>query len=282
MPTFSRQALRRALGQSWLRDTHVGTTTATANQASNPFFIIDSAVADAAFSGQQLHAGTWLYAGGNTGRVGSFHTGSGAYYVQTAVFGAPFAGAIASGADYERHAVISPDDKNRALDDTLQRLRIRQEVGITTVSGARYYDLDAAASPHRIADVLDAYVFADPSNTGNRDRRSFSTTPAVVGTATGIELRIDSALDLSALLVVDALLELTLGSGDTATVNIPDERWVLSGAAAKCWDLLAQKAPGTNARQYEARRDDAARTFSDLSARYKPPTARKLGLSEPF
>ena len=212
--------------------------------------------------------------------MASFNVGSGAYFSMDQ--GAYFPNGLASGTSYERHDLIPSLDKDRALDDAVQRVRVRQEVGITTLSGAVFYDLDAAASPHRIADVLDAYVWSDPSNTGNRDKRLFRTAPRVVPTATGVELRIDTALDLSSLLVVDALLELTLGAGDAATITVPDERLVLSGAAAKCWDLLAQRSPGTQVAVYELRRDKAAQQFSDLSARYKPPTARRLGFSDVF
>jgi len=243
--------------------------------------IIDAVVADLGLTAHNLYAGGWLhFSGVDDLRIGSFNAASGAYILQAVAAKLP--NPIPSGLEYERHAMVAPADKDRALDDAVQRVRVRQEVGITTLSGAVFYDLDTAASPHRIADVLDAYVWSDPSNTGNRDKRLFRTAPRVVPTATGVELRIDTALDLSSLLVVDALLELTLGAGDAATITVPDERLVLSGAAAKCWDLLAQRSPGTQVAVYELRRDKAAQQFSDLSARYKPPTARRLGFSDVF
>jgi hypothetical protein len=284
VPVFARQALRRSLGQSWLRDTRLGSTTETYSLTGFSLAFIDNVQADLALSGRGLYQNTTLRFPAAASpsfqdfTVASFNTGSGAYI--SAQRGGLLANPIPSGAVFEVALLVPPAEKDLALDDAVQRIRVRQEVGITTVSGALFYDLTTAASPHRVADVLGAYYFADPSNTGNRDRKELGT-PAVVPTATGIELRIDSALSLSARLVVDALLELTLG-GEFATVNLPDDRLVLAGAAAKCWDLLAQRAPGTNAKLYEQKRDEAALEFSRLSARYKPPTAKRPAFDTVF
>jgi hypothetical protein len=255
----------------------VGTTTASWGSVAGSLVFFDAGTADLSASGENRYAGALLYFSGLEARVGSFNAGSGAY-----VSAARGPASWPSGGEYERHEMLGGLDKNLALDDAVQRIRVRQEVGITTLSGAVFYDLDTAASPHRIADVLNAYVWANPGDVADRGKRVFSTPARVVPTATGVELRIDTALDLSHLLVVDALLELTLGAGDTATVNLPDERLVLAGAAAKCWDLLAQRSPGTQVAVYERRRDDASRQFSDLAARYKPPTSRRLSLDDPF
>jgi hypothetical protein len=243
--------------------------------------VADQRFSDPTFSGQSRYVGAWFNRADSAAsmeyRVGSFHTQSGAFISPYL-----FDGTAPSGTEFEVHALIGPLDKNLSLDDALSRIRVRQEVGITTLSGAVFYDLDTAASPHRIADVLDAYVWANPGDVADRGKRVFAAPARVVPTATGVELRIDTALDLSHLLVVDALLELTLAAGDTATINLPDERLVLAGAAAKCWDLLAQRSPGTQVAVYERRRDDASRQFSDLAARYKPPTSRRLSLDDPF
>jgi hypothetical protein len=278
MPVFSRQALRRALGVSWLHDTILGITTFSAATAAPQ--VMDTAYGDPSLSGHNLYAGGWLRHAASLldFRVASFNAASGAFISTSVLGGAP----APSGTTFEIAGLLPPADKDRALDDAVARIRVRQEVGITTLSGAVFYDLDTAASPHRIADVLDAYVWANPGDVADRGKRVFATPARVVPTATGVELRIDTALDLSHLLVVDALLGLTLGAAEAATVNLPDERLVLAGAAAKCWDLLAQRSPGTQVAVYERRRDDASRQFSDLAARYKPPTAKRLSLDDPF
>lgn len=279
MPVFSRKVLRQTLGQSWLRDTVVSRTSASWGYAAFSLNFIDFTSAGLGASGLNLYVGSWLYMSGAEIRVASFNAGSGAYFSQDS--GALLGTTIVSGSEYERHDMLPPTDKNRALDDVIPRLRIRQEVGITALSGALFYDLDAAASPHRIADVLDAYVFSSPSDPANRVKRSFSTRPVVVPTATGVELRIDAALDLSSLLVVDALLELTLGLGDNATINIPDDRPLLAGAAAKCWEMMVARSPAQQVSLYQQRQYAAAREFSRLSARDKDVT-RRLGFDDPF
>jgi hypothetical protein len=263
-----------------VRDTLVGSTTASYGLAAGSLVFLDAFRADSSLSGQGLHAGAFIRVMAADKLVASFNAGSGAFI--SAGWNASGWTNVPSGTEYEIHGLLPAAEKDFALDDALSRIRVRQEVGIATVSGAVFYDLDAAASPHRIADVLDAYVWANPGDAADRGKRVFAAPARVVPTATGVELRIDTALDLSHLLVVDALLELTLAAGDTATVNLPDERLVLAGAAAKCWDLLAQRSPGTQVAVYERRRDDASRQFSDLAARYKPPTAKRLGFSDPY
>jgi len=278
VPTFARQALRRSLGRDWLRDTYVGSVTGSWAQTSYSANIVDYRVADLALSGQNRYVGAWILVG-STGvqfQVGSFNVASGAYVSQAVVIDA--AGTFVqtpSGVEYERHEIIPPSDKDRALDDAVQRVRVLQEIGVAALSGAEFYDIDAVASPHRIARVLGAWAWADPTNTGNRDRRELSWWGDAT-TGSGSELRVSPALGAGDQLVVEALLELTLGAADTATVELPDDRLVLAAAASKCFDALAQRAPGTQVAAYERRRDDAARTFADLAARYKPLTSRPL------
>lgn len=279
MPAFSRQALRRALGQSWLRDTYVGATTGSFAYSSFSLNILDNTQANLALSGQALYAGAWLRVAGGVApsvqdlRVATFNVGSGAYLAQE--LGPALSNPIASGTSYERHELVSPADKDRALDDAVQRIRVRQEVALTALSGVQYYPLDAAASPHRITTVLDAYAFAAPGDPGDRDKRVLAPPAQAVQTGTGLELRLAGAV-ASGQIVLDALLELTLGAGEAATVNLPDDRLVLAAAAARCWDMLASRSPGTQTAVYEQNRDDAAAEFSRLSARYKPATARRL------
>jgi hypothetical protein len=280
MPTFSRQQLRRTLGQSHVRDTYVGSVTGSTGLANFSLNILDAVVADLRLSGQNRYVGAWLFHTGPAGeiRVASFNCGSGAY---VAAQNSNFAGNYPSGMEYERHEMLSPTDKNRAIDDAVKRLRVRREVALPTVEGLTTYTLDGAASPHTILEVLDAYYFADPASSLDRDHREVITARPVT-TATGWELRIDRGLAASQQLVLDAVLALTLGAADTATVNIPDERLVLYGAEAKCWDLVARQAPRAAADEYRKLRDEAARAYAQLAARFKVPVDRPVGFEEPF
>ena len=203
-------------------------------------------------------------------RVASFNVGSGAYisaqYAATVVL---------SGGTYEFHQMLAPSDKDRSLDDTVKRLRTLKEVGLPTMDGNHIYTIDGAASPNTIIQVLDVYFFQNPTGSLSRGLSRVNNW-AVVTTATGNELRIDPALAQSQQLVMMALLTLSLPASDTATIDIPDERWVLSGAAAKCYDLLIRKTPGQSRGQYEKDRAEFARTFSRLSQSYQPTVTRTM------
>lgn len=275
MPVYSRKYLRQTLGRNHTRDTYVSAIAATANQSSSPFFVTDPNVADVAFSGQDLYARSWLLTAGNQGQIASFNAGSGTYLLTAAGFGAPFAAAIPSGSEYERHDMLPPADKDRAIDETVKRLWSRGEVAITTVEQARVYPL-----PPQVIDVLDCYYFANPAATVDRAQQRLTRFDTVL-TQTGPELRIDPALQVSQQIVLDAILSLSLGTSDAATVNVPDERLILFGAEAQCWDLMVRKAPRGTADEYRRLRDEAARQFGLLSARFKVPIDRPLRLHDP-
>jgi hypothetical protein len=272
VPTFSRKSLRQNLGLNHLHDTYVGTTTATGPA------IVDQFTADTSLTNQSLFERAWLKHNSMELRVASFNIGSGAH-----VTGMVLGTLVLSGAEYERHDLLRPSEKDRAIDDAVKRLRIRQEVGLPSVDGGILYDIDTAASPASIVspeDVLDAYYYANPTNSLDRDRRAFAQW-AVVQTGSGMELRAEPKLSGSYQIVLDALITLTLGSADTATINIPDERLVLFGAEAQCWHLLAKTAPGTVRASYAQSRDEAARAYSDLAAKFKRPVARSLQFEQP-
>jgi hypothetical protein len=144
------------------------------------------------------------------------------------------------------------------------------------VDGLHVYTLDGAASPHLILDVLDAYWFATPSGSLGKGKQSFTDT-GVVMTATGRELWVEPALGASMQVVLDAVLTLTLGAADTATVNMPvDDRWLLNMAAAKAMDFLIRKAPGQNRGQLVQDRADFAAQVTRLAPRNQPQVDRTL------
>lgn len=276
MPIFSRQNLRQLLTTDYLRDGIVSTLTATSFLGS--VNLIDSTQADLSLTGQNLYQRSWLKHNGMELRVASFNIGSGAY-ISLQIAGT----LVVSGGTYERHDSLAPSDKDRALNDVVKRVRVRREVAVDSVAGQHLYNLDVVGSPNLILDVLDAYYFTNPSGTlGRGQGRLNDFTP--VTTATGRELRIEPALGQSQQLVLECILTLTLGAADTATINIPDDRWVLSGAAAKALDLLIRKAPGQQRGALEKDRREFAIEFTRLSSRFQPQVDRDISslLDEPF
>jgi len=167
MPIVSRQSLRRTLGQVHVRDTYVGELTASSSVAGYAINVVDYATANLALSGQNAYVGAWLRIFGNDLRVASFNVGSGAYV--STEFGA-FMGVPSVGTPYERHEVLSPTEKDRALDDSIKRLRVRREVAIDTVEGAHTYTM-----PDGVQDILGWYYFASPAGSLDRVRRSLAS-----------------------------------------------------------------------------------------------------------
>jgi hypothetical protein len=273
LPVVSRKYLRQALGRVHLRDTYVGATTASWGWAAGSIQIIDGNLADLSGSGQNWYVGSTVYYSGVDVRVATFNVATGALLSQAA--GLTFPNNIASGSEYERHDVLSGTEKNRALDDAVQRLRDRREVTIDTVADAHVYAL-----PDEVALALGTSYFASPTATLDRQQRRLSRAE-VVATATGLELRIDPALGASQEIVIDAIVTVSLGAGDAATVNIPDERLVLYAAEATCWDLMVRKAPRGTADEYRRLRDEAARQYSLLAKNFKVPVDRPLRLDNP-
>ena len=275
MPVVQRKQLRRDLGLRRLRETVVGTTSLSlgANASLN---VMDRTLAAPDFSGEGYHARSWIRVASGDYRVGSFNTASGAF-----AGGALVIYAIASGADFEVHDRLSPSEMDGAIDETILQLRARREVGLPTIDGKTFYTLDGAASPNTIVNVLNVYYYANPDGSLNRDRRQL-VQHAIVNTGSGQELRLPYGLGGSLQLIVDAILQLTLGAGgDGATINLPDEETILWGAAARCYDLLAARSGGQETAAYERRRMEAARTFSRLSRRFFPEIAKQITFEQP-
>jgi len=276
MPTFSRRALRQRLGQRYLRDTIVGQTTGSWSTTAGSFNIVDARQADPTASGEQMHFRHWLRLLGSAGliqdlRVGSFNTGSGAF-----VGAQTLATTIVSGMPFEIHALLSPAEKDEALDAVIEDVRVREEVAIWATPQAKTYSLG-----DEIANVVEVGYLSDPTSSLHRGGGAMPWWK-LARTGSGHELRVSSPLLASQQLVVDALLSVSLGAGDLATVRLPDEEWVLTGAAARCFWLLEQRAPGQEAAAYRERRQEMAREFTRLSARFGPVVAKRIQLDEPW
>jgi hypothetical protein len=251
----------------------VGQTSGSWGTQAGSINIVDSSQADPTASGEQLYYRHWLRLLGSAGviqdlRVASFNTGSGAYLsAQT------LATAIYSGMPFEVHAMLPPDEMDQAITDVISDLRTRREIALWALPEGHIYSLGPD-----VLDVLEARYLTDPAASLDRGEHALAWWK-VEQTATRYEIRIDPSLVASQQLVLDAITSLSLGAGDLATVNLPSDEWVLAGAAARCYWLLDQQAPGQSA-AYEARRREAARRFTALSTRFQPVVTRRIRLDE--
>lgn len=275
MPIYSRRTLRQRLGQEWLHDSVIGTTSGQCD-IGTALTALDSAQQDPTASGEQLFQKHYLRMLGSAGviadaRVASFNTGSGAFV--SAVLAAT---TVYSGMPYEVAALISPADKDRALDTVIRDVRIRQRLPIWAIDQGRIYSLG-----DEVRDVADVYYQSDP--TGSLDKGE-SPIPwfRFDQTGSGNQLRIAGSLVPSQQLIVDALVTVSLGANDLATVNVPSDSWVLAGAAARCYWMMEQQAPGKEAAAYRQRRAEAANQYTRLSARFQPFVTRRTMLDEPY
>jgi len=275
MPVMQRKQLRQDLGLRRLHETIVATTSLSLGANAN-VAVMSRLLANPDNTGNTTYLGSFLRVASADYRVGSVNFGSGALYSGQALLNA-----IASGADFEVHNKLSAPDLDQAIDETILALRVRREVALPTTAGIDYYPLDNAASPNTIVNVLNAYYFANPGSSVNRDRGEL-VGYEIVMTATGREIRLPSDLGGSMQIVLDAVLALSLGSSDVATINLPSEDLVLWGAAAKCYDLLIQNAPSQEAGQYERRRMEAARSYTYLARRWMPTIEKRLRFETGF
>lgn len=271
-PVFQRKYLRQTLGQSYLHDTLVSNTTASCGADVNAY-AMDSRQADASLLGGDAttYQRSYLRVNGMDLRVASFNCASGTYV--TAQMMGTF---VPAGAEYEVHELLSPADKDRAVDGTVRRLTTRQEFPIPTVGGTKFYALDP-----RVVRVLDAYYYADPGSGVDRGKRRLAWF-GTRATGSGNEIRIEPALPDNQQIVLDAVLTLTLGPADTDVIDLPSEEWVLRGAEARCWDMLCKHAPGTETAQYRANRSAAVVAFNRQSALHAPQIDSKLGFDDPI
>ncbi len=254
-------------------------TVGTANISVNPGAAVvafDPAYANTDFSGQNQYQRAYLRAGGKDYRVGSFNFQSGAWVsAQVAL------ATIASGSVFEVHDRLSARDLDLCIDEAILQMRIEREVGLPSVDGLTFYTLDGAASPNTIMDIQNVYVFSSPDNSLDRVRRDFSQQD-IAYTGSGMELRLPNGIGGSQQIVLDALLQLSLGASDAATINLPARDWVLWGAAAQAYHMLIQKSPGQDAKLLEQRRAEAARAYTKLTQRRQPPVDRRISFETPL
>lgn len=273
MPIYNRRTLRQRLGREFLRDTLVGRTSGSWGTVGS-YNIIDSSQADPTASGEQLYTRQYLRLLGSAGfiqdiRVGSFNTGSGAFVGNQAL-----ATTIFSGMPFEVHALVSPAEKDRALDEIISSLRYRQEVAINAIVDGYIYSIGPD-----IKRILDVRYLTDPTDSLSLGEHGITWWKREV-TGSGTQLRINKALEASHQLIIEALLEPTLGSGDLATVNLLREDVVMWGAAAKCIWLVEQRAPSQEAGRYKERRREAEAKYTRLARRFGPKIATKVQLDE--
>lgn len=275
-PTFSRRGLRQNLGLRFLRDVVIGTTTGSWGTTTGSANIVDSAQADPTASGEQLYQRHWLRLLGSVGfiqdlRVASFNTGSGAFFAAQTL-----ATTIYSGMPFEVHALLSPSEKDRALDDAIRDVRYQEEVPIWAIDAGAVYTLPAS-----VLDVIEAKYYSTPLGSLTRGEGALRWYD-FESTGSGPELRISPSLSQSQQLIIDAILCPTLGAGDLATVNLPSEDWVLAGAAARCFWLLEARSPGQETGQYKEKRREMARLATGLAARFTPHYSRRIMLDRPY
>ncbi len=276
MPVYSRRLLRESLGRDYLRDTVVGQTSGSWGTQAGSLNIVDKSLADATASGEQLYYRHWLRLLGSAGfiqdvRVGSFNTGSGAYLAAVTA-----ATTIYSGMPFEVHGLISPAEKDRALDEAIKDVRYAQELALWAIPQGHIYSVG-----DEVLDVVDVRYYSDPTDSLNRGE-GHPDWFKLVRTASGNELRINPSLIASYQLVIDAIMAPSLGAGDLATVNLPSDKWALTGAAARCYWMLEQQSPGQETSAYKAKRAEMAREFTRLSARFQPSVSRKIQLDAPW
>jgi hypothetical protein len=265
----NRRTLRQRLGQLYLRDTLVGSTTGSWG-ATASLTVWASNLADLTLSGEGLYGRSivrTLTASGyiQDARVASFNTGSGAFHCLVLC-----GTTIASGIPYEIHKVLPPDEADLILTDVAGKLRQRQVVTLDTVADLTVYSIAS-----EVLDVGSVKFYGYPTASSNGvDLLWYKIAPA----NDGQELRIPSAFPVSGHLAIDAVTPCSLGAADTATINLPDDRWLLSGAAAQAYWALEAGAPAQEVQAYQARRREMGATFSRLSARFQPRLTRKVML----
>jgi hypothetical protein len=259
LPVVSRARLRQQLGLIKLRDTYVGITTSSWG-ADASVTIIDSAQANLAFSGEGLYARTWLKVNSMELWVASFNAGSGAYVtLQTAATTVPV------GVEYEHHRKMSPAQKDREIDGIIGHLWTRQEIPLNTTDGLLAYSIGQGFK------VFGVRYYANPSGTLDRQPQDIAIGWNLVTTGSGREIRLPNgaALAASQQIIIDAQVRATLGAADAATVNIPNEDWVLNGVAARCYQAMVADAPGQEAGKYKELALAYASTFRRDIARFR-------------
>jgi hypothetical protein len=273
IPQYSRKTLRQNLVLSFLdTKSYIGNTALSLGAGATAAFM-DSYQANPAHSGRTEFIDAWLYQPdtGQTFRTASFNAASGAYITMQMT-----ATAIAAGAQFEVHQGLSPQDLNRCMDRAINRMRFRQELVITAVDGGTYYQIDGAASPASVQRVLDVHYNATPQATDNRDQRYFAWWGTRTTASGTFELDIRPPVASGNQIVIDAIIDMTLGGSEGALVNVPHDEWVYAGAALHAYNLLIQRAPGQADASLVKRRSEYAMWWRDTSGKYMPMITRTM------
>lgn len=273
MPTYSRRSLRQNLALNFLdTKSYVGNTALSLGAQATAAFM-DQYQANAAFSGRTQFQDAWLYAPdtAQTFRAASMNSASGAFVTMQMT-----STAIASGAQFEVHLGLSPQEMNRSLDRAINRMRLRQECLVTAMDGVQFYNIDGAASPSSIQKVLNVFYNADPTSTTSRNQRYFDWWGTKTTGSGTFELDIYPPIASGAQIVMDAIIDMTLGAGENATINLPHDEWAYAGAALHCYNLLIQRAPGQADATLLRRRREYAAWWRDVSGKFMPMVDRSM------
>lgn len=276
MPTFSRKQLFQTTARLFDPKTWVGTTAGSVGATGTVFFI-DARVANPAFSGERLFDRAWIWHHSTQFgyRVGSFNAASGAFVSIQSAYG----GAIASGDDFTVIPRLSPYDLNLAIDMTVARLRARQEIAINAGDGIVQYQLDNAASGTQVERVLNAYYYATPnvSPAGYDMNKRYFSWWGDGKTASGTYcLTVSPPIASGNQIIVDGIISMTLGSAETATINLAHPEWLYVGALMHAYNALIQQAPGQASAELIQRRAEWVRQWRDVAGKMNPTIDRSM------
>lgn len=293
MPVYSRRGLGQNLAFNYINDALLGTNEVSLPQAAQSVFVLDDIYVDLSLSGMGLYQGAWIYQNSQQYQVASYNVASGAFVSQQRARDTVTQDA------FEIHHLLSPQDKQRTITETVRGLRVRREITTPAVEGAEFYDIDSLGGGQAVIDILDVYAYAAPAGSLSRDKRSVHWWKVQTG-GSGLELRLYPGLSASWHLGVDAILDLTLGASLDATIELPHQEWVLAGAAARCAEMLTRTRPADAAMrrqrgnqpppQYQppppqywaGKQREWAREFTRFSHIYAPRRATKQQLGEPW
>ena len=272
MPTYQRKTLFQNFAQLFDSRTWVANTGASVG-ANGSVWFLDTTQANPAFSGEKMFDRAWIYHHDTqqTFRVASFNTASGAWVTAQTT-----ATTIQSGSSFTVLPRLAPTQMQQCIDRAVMRLRARQESVITAVDGAAQYPMDSAASPATIRKVLNVFYYANAAATTDRDKSWFQWWGPHMTASGSMELQIAPPIASGSQIVIDGIIDMTLNSAETATINLPDDMWLLSGALVHAYNLLIQQAPGQAAAELLQRRSEWALQFRAFAANYMPLVDRSM------
>lgn len=274
MPVINRRDLRQRLGREWIHDTVVFNTSGSWGLQTGSMTMHAADLADPTASGENMYERHWMRLIATVGdnqdlRIGSFNTGSGAF-----IQAVTLVSTSVSGRTVEVHSMLSPVDKDRALNSVIRDVRVLREHPIWAIDNGHVYSLG-----DDIYQIHDVRYLSDPSDSLNLGEHKLRWWKYEV-TATGNQLRIDPSLPASYQLILKALVAVSLGAGELATVNLPSEDMILWGAAARCYWMIEQSSPGQETAIYKARRAEAAKEYTRLAMRFQPYRHQRPMLDE--